>query len=195
MPNFSPLKLTCKGFTLSELLVSLALLGLIAAFTIPKVLYNIQASQQRALLTTAIRTLSDATSKLANEPPALVAPNNTTWHAYDPLLNSADDNFIAAGNIANSFTMPSGVVLNSFNELVTSGLTTIVIDVNGAGRPNRTGRDRLMVTACFNPRGTCIAAANTVGEEAQEAGIVGPTPDARSAAGNVAFFNQLVSTT
>jgi prepilin-type N-terminal cleavage/methylation domain-containing protein len=194
VPNFSPLKLTCKGFTLSELLVSLAVLGVIAAIAVPSVWTSLKQSQDNALFVTTIRTLTEVSSKLTNEPPALSAPNNTTWHAFDPFLNSADDNFIALDS-NNSFTLPGGVVIDNFNQLAAAGSETIVIDANGAGRPNQIGRDRLMVTACFNPTGTCPAVASNVGAVAQEAGIVGPTPDAWAGAGNVAFFNQLVSTT
>ncbi len=195
MPNFSPLKLTCKGFTLSELLVSLAVLGVIAGLAVPSVWTSLKQSQDNALFATTIRTLTEASSKLTNEPPALSAPNNTTWHAYDNLLNSADDSFVAPGNDNNSFTLPGGVLIDNFNQQATVGSETIRIDVNGAEQPNQIGRDRLMVTACFNPTGTCPAVASNVGAVAQEAGIVGPTPDAWAGAGNVAFFNQLVSTT
>ena len=195
MPNFSPLKLTCKGFTLSELLVSLAVLGVIAGLAVPSVWISLKQSQDNALFATTIRTLTEASSKLTNEPPALSAPNNTTWHAYDNLLNSADDSFVAPGNDNNSFTLPGGVLIDNFNQQATVGYETIRIDVNGVGQPNQIGRDRLMVTACFNPTGTCPGAVYTVGTVAQEAGVVGPTPDAWAGAGNVAFFNQLVSTT
>lgn len=196
MSTVSPLKLTCKGFTLSELLVSLAVLGLIAGLTVPTVWASVKQSQDRALLTTAIRTLSEATSKLVNEPPALVSPSNTTWHAYDPLLNSADDSFVEAGNAANNFTMPGGVVLSRFTGTVTTGRETILLDTNGATGPNTIGKDRVMITTCFDPTGTCPATANiTVGSLAQEAGIVGPTPDATAGAGNVAFYNTLTQST
>jgi prepilin-type N-terminal cleavage/methylation domain-containing protein len=39
-----------QGFTLSELLVSLAVLGLIAAFAIPKVLTAVGESSSRAMV-------------------------------------------------------------------------------------------------------------------------------------------------
>jgi prepilin-type N-terminal cleavage/methylation domain-containing protein len=193
---FQPLnKQYSKGFTLSELLVSLSVLGLIAAFAVPKLVTSLNETQRRDLFRTTIRTLTEASSKITNEPPALVTPNNTTWHAFDPLLNSADDNFVAPNNTANSFTLPGGVLIDNFNQLATVGSETILIDVNGVGQPNRIGEDRLWVTACFNPTGTCPAIASNVGAVAQEAGIVGPTPDAWVGAGNVAFFNQLISTT
>lgn len=196
MSNVSPLKLTCKGFTLSELLVSLAVLGLIAGLTVPTVWASVKQSQDRALLTTAIRTLSEATSKLVNEPPALVSPNNTTWHAYDALLNSADDNFVAAGNTANSFTMPGGMVVSGFDFNYNQGLEAIMLDANGTTAPNAIGKDRLMLTACFNPATACPDSGGlTVNDTEQEAGTVGPTPDGAAGTGNEAFYNKLTQST
>jgi hypothetical protein len=51
----------------------------------------------------------------------------------------------------------------------------------------------LFITGCFNPTGTCPAAAYTVGGIAQESGIVGATPDASAGAGNVAYFDKLMT--
>jgi len=182
-----------KGFTLSELLVSLSVLGLIAAFAVPKLVTSLNEAQRRDLFRTTIRTLTEASSKATNEPPTLTAPNNTTWHVYENLLNSADDNFVALGDADNSFTLPGGVLLSRFIGRADDGGEAILIDVNGAGAPNNIGEDQLMVTTCFNPTGTCPALANiTVNSAAQEAGIVGPTPDITGGAGNVAFFNQLI---
>jgi prepilin-type N-terminal cleavage/methylation domain-containing protein len=41
--------MTTRGFTLAELLIALAILGIIATFTIPKILENQQASSYRAI--------------------------------------------------------------------------------------------------------------------------------------------------
>lgn len=49
-----------KGFTLSELLISLAILGIIATFTIPKVLYASQSSKYNAIAKEAMATLAGA---------------------------------------------------------------------------------------------------------------------------------------
>ena len=183
-----------KGFTLGELLISLAVLGLIAGLTIPSLWLRVKSSQDKALFLSTVKILTEASTKITNEPPALVAPNNTTWHVFDPWLNSADDNFEAVSDVKNSFTLQGGVVISNFNFPATSGLETILIDVNGAETPNQIGKDQLMVTACFNPIGTCPAAASTVGAVAQEAGTVGPTPDATGGAGNVAYYNTLTQT-
>jgi prepilin-type N-terminal cleavage/methylation domain-containing protein len=49
-----------KGFTLAELLVSLAVLGVIATFTIPKVLTSVTYSQQTAIGKSVISSITEA---------------------------------------------------------------------------------------------------------------------------------------
>ena len=184
-----------KGFTLGELLISLAVLGLIAGLTIPSLWLRVKSSQDKALFLSTVKILTEASTKITNEPPALVAPNNTTWHVFDPWLNSADDNFVAVSDVTNSFTLQGGAVISRFTGTVNDGRQAILIDVNGAVAPNQIGKDRLMVTACFDPTGTCAAVADvTVNSAVQESGTVGPTPDATGGAGNVAYYNTLTQT-
>jgi prepilin-type N-terminal cleavage/methylation domain-containing protein len=49
LPFFLVKKSSTQGFTLSELLIALAVLGLIATFTIPKVLYSTQSKQMNSI--------------------------------------------------------------------------------------------------------------------------------------------------
>jgi prepilin-type N-terminal cleavage/methylation domain-containing protein len=50
------------GFTLSELLVSLAVLGLIAGLTVPSVINSIETVKKRALAKEALQIITDITS-------------------------------------------------------------------------------------------------------------------------------------
>ena len=66
MPVFRPLASNQKsfahrsGFTLAELLIALSILGVIAAFTIPKVLQSQQDERKRAITKEVMATLSQA---------------------------------------------------------------------------------------------------------------------------------------
>src|SRR5688572_255419 len=54
-------RVTFNGFTLAELLIALGILGVIATFTIPKVLQNQQSSEKKAVFRETIAALSDIT--------------------------------------------------------------------------------------------------------------------------------------
>jgi prepilin-type N-terminal cleavage/methylation domain-containing protein len=49
--------MTLRGFTLVELLVSLAILGLVASFAIPSIVSSFHQVQQRTALKEAIKTV------------------------------------------------------------------------------------------------------------------------------------------
>jgi prepilin-type N-terminal cleavage/methylation domain-containing protein len=192
---FSKMPKPLQGFTLSELLVSLAVLGVIAGIAVPAVWVSVKESQDRTLLCESIRIMNEATMAIANSPPALPA-GSTTWDLYDLYLNSADDD-----RATTSFTLPGGTVLSSFNEPLvgglSSGLTGIFVDANGSAPPNVIGKDRLVLTACFDPKGTCVAGQYTINTAIQESGTVGATPDSadgNSYTGNEAFFAQIMTT-
>ncbi|HEY9687333.1 MAG TPA: prepilin-type N-terminal cleavage/methylation domain-containing protein [Coleofasciculaceae cyanobacterium] len=73
-----------QGFTLAELLIALAILGLVATFTIPKVLQNQQDTRSNAIAKEAAGTLSAAYQAYRedNTPTA-----NTTIDDLTPYLN------------------------------------------------------------------------------------------------------------
>ena len=50
------------GFTLSELLVSLAVLGLIAGISVPQIVLSVDRSKNKAVLQEAFKTISDITN-------------------------------------------------------------------------------------------------------------------------------------
>lgn len=50
-----------SGFTLAEVLITLGIIGIVAALTIPTLIKNYQDSQTRSIITKAISTLSQAT--------------------------------------------------------------------------------------------------------------------------------------
>ncbi len=73
-----------KGFTLAELLIALAILGVIATFTIPKVLQGTTSGQNTSIAREAYSTVSGAFSayQLNNSVGTAVGPKDLT-----PLIN------------------------------------------------------------------------------------------------------------
>ncbi len=69
-----------KGFTLAELLIALAILGVIATFTIPKVLQGTTSGQNTSIAREAYSTVSGAFSayQLTNSIAATVGPADLT---------------------------------------------------------------------------------------------------------------------
>jgi prepilin-type N-terminal cleavage/methylation domain-containing protein len=189
-----------KGFSLAEMLTALAVFGVITALIVPNVIYNISTVNFRTNFRTTIKLLTDITSQMTNQ--ALTLPNtapvtatngNTTWHAFAPFINGSSSNFVMVGDANNSFTLKSGTLLSRFVGNYSDGGEAILVDVNGTEQPNAIGTDRLMLSVCFNPLGTCTAIPNiTVKSADQESGTVGPTPDATAGTGNVAFYNSLI---
>ena len=93
-----------KGFTLSELLVSLAVLGLIAAFAIPKVLTSVGNSSFVANAKEAISTISNAfDSKKAS----LVTATGTTSVAAINVL-PVNGNMTCSNTTGTTWNYPGG---------------------------------------------------------------------------------------
>jgi prepilin-type N-terminal cleavage/methylation domain-containing protein len=81
MRRNSPVK---KGFTLAELLISLAILGVIATFTIPKILSTQGDSRFKAVAKENVATVAAAYQaySLSNE-----ITGNETFSAFTPYMN------------------------------------------------------------------------------------------------------------
>ncbi len=125
-----------KGFTLSELLVSLSVLGLIAAFAIPKVLTAVDTQATRAVGKEAISMITAAYDSLKADNDGIVGKSTTAGTIAGKM------NYVSS-----SGTAPQILVLHnggtvSFNTAdsftpVTAGtepgMMTFNIDPNGAG--------------------------------------------------------------
>ena len=152
-----------SGFTLSELLIALAILGLIATFTIPKILQSTQNQSLRASLKEAIAAVSEiayegSLSGGFNE--SYNAPYLQERLAYVQVCptDSSVEGCIASSYIGypgpNDLNDPGGILASG---AAISGLDNdpgdndidFIIDGNGPDQgPNQIGVDALIVSAC-----------------------------------------------
>lgn len=82
--NPAPCRRNVQGFTLAELLISLGILGLIAIFTIPKIISSQQNNQYNAIAKETAAMLSAA---LANYKATNTVTASTTAGALTPYMN------------------------------------------------------------------------------------------------------------
>lgn len=134
-----------QGFTLAELLIALAILGVIATFTIPKVLFTANSGQNTAVAKEAASMISGAYTAYALENGS--AASGTTAGVLTPYMNYvAVDNtataysFGAGCNAANTVCLKlhNGGVLryasnNSFGGTATTNAIYFNIDPDGTG--------------------------------------------------------------
>ncbi len=130
-----------QGFTLSELLVSLAILGVIAAFSIPKILTSVGESSARAIGREALGMIAESYQ-------ALRANNNgnvnrsTTAQALINVMNFSRQEALAnGGGTTARILLQSGATIgfipaDNFDPGVLRGSIGFTIDPDGAGTVN-----------------------------------------------------------
>lgn len=137
------------GFTLAELLISLAILGVIATFTIPKVLNSIQSGEKKAIFRETIAATSNIFYNGIRDGEFETAP--FFGAVYDEHLNyiercgSGPPNDCWATSEVDAgvqYRLASGTGIRATN----SG--RIEIDWNGLDDPNTVGDDRISLQTC-----------------------------------------------
>lgn len=144
-----------RGFTLAELLISLAILGVIATFTIPKILANQQNSQKKAVFKESISAVSNAVYIYCLNPS--IYPNPTALFDYmTSQINTAkqcNSNALTQGcspatpggsgeATEPGFVMHNGSSFAGLNGML-GGNNEFIMDWNGIAEPNLDGDDQL----------------------------------------------------
>ena len=171
-----------KGFTLSEVLITLSIVGIVAALTVPGVMKNYQNRMYTAQLKKAYSQVANATLAIMNDENTdnffeTSAANETKSDENDDKLqnpkegmgyfltkyfttarrNCSEDG-TCASKAKGFYTNVNGIALDGVDKtnycvLTVSGATicgkynpsnncaSVLVDVNGVGRPNVAGRD------------------------------------------------------
>jgi prepilin-type N-terminal cleavage/methylation domain-containing protein len=150
------------GFTLSELLIALAILGVIASLAIPSVIKNIDEAQNEAKFKEAIALLE----QIGNEAYMEGVYGRVRWHYFIDRANvikACSNNGLTEGCTANiaansgdeakqrAFVLANGVVVGGIDSA--TGYNQFFegeswfIDINGTEGPNTYGQDVIRVSA------------------------------------------------
>ena len=127
-----------RGFTLAEVLITLAIIGIVATLTLPAINLNVQKQQVGPSLAKAVNTLSNA-NKLA-------FADDDVRH-----LSSISENYldimskyvVGYSDGSGGYISKDGIVFssNNFSEYPVN----ITVDINGAKLPNTIGKDRFII--------------------------------------------------
>ena len=154
-----------SGFTLAELLISLAILGVIATFTIPKVLYSQQDSQKKAVFKEVIASLYQVCESGVSDGAFSATSTDTAQGTYFlnhlNFVKSCPSNSLTQGcwdasqgdlpydDIEAGGTFHSGANIAGLGDSGNTGRESATIDWNGITGPNTEGQDQLRIEMCF----------------------------------------------
>jgi prepilin-type N-terminal cleavage/methylation domain-containing protein len=133
-----------QGFTLSELLVSLAVLGLIAAFAIPKVLTAVGESSSRAIGREAFGMISEAYQALranqnGNVSRATTAQDLINQMNYARALTTGNGGTTTASIVLQNGAQIAYVTADNFDSATVRGAIGFTIDPDGAAATSVSG--------------------------------------------------------
>lgn len=188
-----------NGFTLSELLIALAILGVIAAFTIPKVLSSQQDERKRSTFRETVTALNEilyqgaltgTITKQADFSQAVNAKLNVVrFCPTDASPGCWDSAVQGTGPWAPQVDEP-GMVLH--NGVTIAGIgngpseaDTFIVDWNGTAPPNSYGNDQLTMVLCFKMNANCTAWTDATYTGRITTGTISPGGDA----GDLALWN------
>lgn len=156
-----------NGFTLAELLIALGILGVIATFTIPKLLQSQQNSEKKSVFKETIAALSDITYT-GNISGDLTRDNINTFIFQkmnavkicpaDASSQGCWPNTHPAFNVGETTeggaTLHNGAVIAGIKATAVTDYESFIMDWNGPDSPNTEGDDQILLLLCWE-RGGC----------------------------------------
>jgi len=164
------------GFTLAEVLITLVIIGVIAAITVPTLINKTNNQEYVSKLKKAYSTLSQATNQIISEEGQATnwaTSNERVYQLYKKhLINAKDCGRTGQGCFAGNYNYLNGSYWRTFDEVgygkliladgvavefystpnpncdsvfedngLRNGCMEILVDINGAKKPNTAGRD------------------------------------------------------
>ena len=150
-----------NGFTLAEVLITLAIVGLVASLTLPGLNSNINNRRIGPALAKAINTLENANKMILVENEISTLNENGDESYFTSLqetLNASrvDNVFTGKDGIVYTIEYPARVNTSATSAKYSGIAYRVGIDVNGTKRPNLANSDRFL--AYIDTRGAVIAA-------------------------------------
>lgn len=157
-----------SGFTLAELLIALGILGVIATFTIPKLLASQQNTQRKAIFKEMIASIEAVTWQAWQDGQLVPSQNGLYVLRRLNVVKLCDSNADTQGCWSHAMPDPeemepgaimhNGATIGGFIDNVGAGGDNwIFIDWNGATGPNVEGDDQIKLDLCYAADGFCGA--------------------------------------
>lgn len=153
-----------KAFTLAELLIALGILGVIATFTIPKILMNQASSKKQAVFRETISLMNDVLHTgiitggitYGNMTPYVLSHVNAVKVCNNSFTEGCWTHtaILAADRNESGFILHNGATICSIMDDV-DGHEEIEIDWNGATGPNVEGDDQIELDMCYATGADC----------------------------------------
>lgn len=173
-----------QGFTLAEVLITLAIIGVVAALTIPAVVRNYRAVQYETALKKAYSEMSQVVNRMNTEEGKLSTIENYDHHTFSPIFikyvkSTEYYKSLTYANILNKYkTYNKNKVISTayFDEGMvdlTGGMTVFIqncpgyphmlsVDINGRKKaPNLLGHDMFMFEIMSNGKFVPMGAPGT----------------------------------
>ena len=147
-----------KGFTLAEVLVTLGIIGVVSAMTVPTLMQNYQRKSYVTQLHKVYNEFQQALVQYQTDKNALnlteaglnsQANLNTFVSTYFRVVQTCSNSLTPCFPDQNSYKKMNGTTLNTAYT-VTNKIGNIMVDINGKQGPNILGRDLFTIAVYKN---------------------------------------------